>query len=89
MNWGACEQYVQSVSLQAGDCDFLFARALVHFDNHPLQTGLNPLNQQNVIQSLWRHADNMIWNVSYMNEFSFYGNALSTVNLFGADLLLE
>ena len=34
---GLCEQYVESLGLMASGFDFLFARALVHCDNKPLQ----------------------------------------------------
>ena len=34
---GLCEQYVKSPDLAASEFDFLFARALVHCDNKPLQ----------------------------------------------------
>ena len=34
---GLCKQYVKSLGLSAPGFDFLFTRALVHFDNKPIQ----------------------------------------------------
>ena len=38
MHSGLCEQYVKSLRLRRRDLTSCFARALVHFDNKPLQS---------------------------------------------------
>ena len=38
------QQLVWSLTLQAQDCNFLSAPALMHSENKTLQTSLNPLN---------------------------------------------
>ena len=51
---GLCEQYVQSLSLTASGLDFLFTRALVHYDNNPIQNQAGALySSVNNLQGLY------------------------------------
>ena len=45
MHSGLCEQYIKSLDLTALGIDFVFTHTLMHCDNKPSTTGLNPLNQ--------------------------------------------
>ena len=69
MHSGLCEQYVKSLGLRPRDLTSCFARALVHWDNNPSRTGLNPLNISN--RSLWQSSWNNFVRAQESMKFSY------------------
>ena len=62
MHSGLCEQYVKSLGLRPRDLTSCFARALVHWDNKPLQNRSYSLNQCMHLKNNLDYKISSYWN---------------------------